>query len=202
MDHESKLREFSPGEREIMEATYKALSKHGYGNLTIQRIADEFKNSKALLYYHYDGKDELLVDFLEYVLHQFLATLPRGEQSPRTELETLIDALLPETLDEEPYRVQLAMFELRVNAPHDADCRDQYLDVDTELKKLLKDILVRGVEAGEFEDVDPDIESELLLSLLTGTRARRLTVYDPDESIHTLRQAIQTHIDRISVNEK
>jgi len=94
----------------------------------------------------------------------------------------------------------LAMFELRVNAPHDEDCREQYLVVDNELKSLLQDILSRGLEAGVFEDITPTVEAELFLSLLIGTRARRLTVYHPDESIEPLKEAIQTHIDRITAS--
>ncbi|WP_231587942.1 TetR/AcrR family transcriptional regulator [Halostagnicola sp. A56] len=191
-----------PVKRDIMEATYKAVSEHGYGDLTIQHIADEFENSKTLIYYHYDGRDELLVDFLDYVLQQFLANLPDSTQSPRRELETLVDTLLPPTVEEETYHIMLAMFELRVNAPHDEDCREQYLVVDNELKSLLQDILSRGVKAGVFEDITPAVEAELFLSLLIGTRARRLTVYHPDESIELLKEAIQTHIDRITASSE
>ncbi|MFC7127836.1 TetR/AcrR family transcriptional regulator [Haloferax chudinovii] len=198
MTQDGRAEELEPAKRRIMEATYRALRKHGYGNLTIQHIADEFENSKALLYYHYDGKNELLVDFLDYVLAEFLDGLPRGDRTPREELETLVDALLPETLSEEAYRLQLSMFELRVNAPHDENCRDEYRHVDAELKGLLRDVLERGIEAGEFEAIDPDAEAELFLSILTGTRARRLTVFEPDESIESLRTAIESHIDRIS----
>ncbi|WP_435551804.1 TetR/AcrR family transcriptional regulator [Natrinema sp. CGMCC1.2065] len=192
--------EMDPRKRDIMEATYTAVSKHGYSDLTIQDIADEFENSKTLIYYHYNGRSELLVDFLDYVLQRFLAELPASSESPRDELETLVDTLLPTTVDEEPYRVMLAMFELRVNAPHDDDCREQYLAVDNELKSHLTDILSRGLEAGDFERIDPAVEAELFLSLLIGTRARRLTVYEPAESIDSLKAAIESHIDRISAD--
>lgn len=55
----------------IMDATYQALCKHGYTDLTIQKIADEFGKSKSLLYYHHDTKDEILIVLLEYLLNQF-----------------------------------------------------------------------------------------------------------------------------------
>ncbi|KMT45774.1 hypothetical protein EL22_27700 [Halostagnicola sp. A56] len=42
------LDQMDPVKRDIMEATYKAVSEHGYGDLTIQHIADEFENSKTL----------------------------------------------------------------------------------------------------------------------------------------------------------
>lgn len=182
----------NPTKREIMEATYQALSEHGYGNLTIQAIADEFDNSKSLLYYHYDGKDDLLVDFLDHALHQFLEEV-RVQDRPAKRLRTLIDNLVPETLDDEPYRVQLAMFELRVNAPHDQRCRQQYLDVDRELKEFIRDTVRQGVESGAFVAVDPDVEAERFLSLLTGVRTRRLTTYD-EFSIETARNALITEI--------
>ncbi|PSP70021.1 TetR/AcrR family transcriptional regulator, partial [Halobacteriales archaeon QH_9_66_26] len=55
----------------IMDATYRALCEHGYADLTIQTIADEFDKSKSLLYYHYDTKDEILIGLLDYLLGQF-----------------------------------------------------------------------------------------------------------------------------------
>jgi AcrR family transcriptional regulator len=190
--------EFGPAKRSIMQATYKALTKHGYDKLTIQDIADEFDRSRTLLYYHYDGRDDLLVDFLAYVLRDFLDQLPDGERSAREELEVLVETLLPTTLDEDVYQVQLAMFELRVNGPHNDAAREQYLRVDREIKETLENIFARGVESGEFTDLDPAVEAELFVSILTGTRTRRLTVYHPEESIAELRDAIDTQIDRIT----
>jgi len=193
--------DMDPGKRDIMDATHSALKKHGYGDLTIQDIADEFEHSKSLLYYHYEGRDELLVDFLEYILGEFLGNLPDEGDSPREELDALVDILLPTTVDEKPYRLMLAMFELRMNAPHDEAVREQYITVEMALRDTLEDILQRGIDANEFVDVETRIEAESLLSLLIGTRARRLTVYDPDQSIETLKAAIDAHIDRLSTAE-
>lgn len=193
--------DMDPGKRDIMEATHSAVKKHGYSDLTIQHIADEFDRSKALIYYHYDGRDDLLVDFLEYILGGFLGNLPEEGSAPRKELDDLIDLLLPTTINEEPYRLMLAMFELRMNAPHDEAVREQYLEVEEELRAIFEDILRRGIEANEFVDVDVEVEAETLLSLLVGTRARRLTVYDPEQSIESLKDVIDAHIDRISTKD-
>ncbi|MDL0126615.1 TetR/AcrR family transcriptional regulator [Halobacterium salinarum] len=198
MSLENYGEDLNPGKRDIMEATHSAVKKHGYSDLTIQDIADEFERSKSLLYYHYDGRDDLLVDFLDYILGGFLTNLPEEGTAPRQELDDLIELLLPTTIDEEPYRLMLAMFELRMNAPHDQAVREQYLEVEEELRAILEDILQRGIEADVFLDVDVEVEAEALLSLLVGTRARRLTVYEPDQSIEILKTAINAHIDRIS----
>lgn len=191
--------DLGPVKQEIMEATYRALSEHGYGGLTTQTIADEFENSKSLLYYHYESKDELLVDFLDYVLHQFLAAIRVQDHPPAKQLRLLVNNIVPETLDEEPYRIQLAMFELRVNAPHDPNAQQQYLDVDRELKQLLKEIIQQGVESNAFVAVDPDVEAERFLSLLIGARTRRLTM-DEEFSIEPARAAILTQIQRLKTD--
>ncbi|MBO4248916.1 TetR family transcriptional regulator (plasmid) [Halomicrobium sp. IBSBa] len=198
MSFEGYGEDMEPGKRDIMEATHRAVREHGYSDLTIQRIADEFGRSKALLYYHYDGRDDLLIDFLDYILGGFLANLPEGGTAPREELDALVDRLLPTTVDEEPHRLMLAMFELRMNAPHDDAVREQYVEVEAQLRDILEDILRRGIEANDFVDVDVDAEAEALLSLLVGTRARRLTVYEPDTSIEPLKRAIDAHVARIS----
>jgi AcrR family transcriptional regulator len=183
MSFENYGDDMDPGKRDIMEATHIAVKKHGYSDLTIQHIADEFDRSKALIYYHYDGRDDLLVDFLKYILGGFLA-------------------LLPTTVNEEPYRLMLSMFELRMNAPHDEAVREQYLEVEERVKMVLEDILRRGIESNQFVDVDVEVEAETLLSLLIGIRARRLTVYNPEQSIEPLKATIDAHIDRISTTNE
>lgn len=191
--------DLDPVKQEIMEATYRALSEHGYDGLTTQTIGDEFENSKSLLYYHYESKDDLLVDFLDYVLHEFLHAIRVQDHPPAKQLRLLVDNIVPETLDEEPYKVQLAMFELRVNAPHDHNAQQQYLDVDRELKQLLKEIIQQGIDSNAFVAVDPDIEAERFLSLLIGVRTRRLTM-DDEFSIETARAAILTQIQQLEAD--
>lgn len=198
MTQDGRAEELKPVKRCIMGAMHGVLQKHGYGSLTIQYIADKFENSKTLPYYHYDGKDELLVNFFDYVLTQFPNSPPRGDHTPKEELEAPVDVLLPEALPEEAHRFQLSILELRVNAPHDEDCRGEYYHVDVEPTESLWDILVRGVGAGKFGVGDPEAEAGLFLSIPTGTYARWLTAFRPDESVEPLRTAIQPYIDRIS----
>ncbi|MFB6101875.1 MAG: TetR/AcrR family transcriptional regulator [Haloplanus sp.] len=63
----------------IMQATDEALIEHGYENLTIQWIGDQFHKSKSLIYQHYGGKDEVLVALLEFLLGHLESQLPQPE---------------------------------------------------------------------------------------------------------------------------
>jgi AcrR family transcriptional regulator len=55
----------------IMEATARAIVKHGVSNLTVRDIGAEFDRSRSLINYHYNSKQELLETFVEYTADQY-----------------------------------------------------------------------------------------------------------------------------------
>ncbi|WP_248517901.1 TetR/AcrR family transcriptional regulator [Salinarchaeum laminariae] len=183
----------SPTKRAIMEATYDALHEQGYGDLTIQAIADEFEKSKSLLYYHYEDKEALLADFLEYALEEFMAEIDLQDHEPLEQLEMLIDATVPETIDEERYRVQIALLELRGQVPHTDVYRERYTEIDRMLTDRVASIIERGVESGAIRDVDVELEAELLVSTILGVQTRRLTTY-AEFPIERSRAALFEHV--------
>lgn len=161
----------------IMEATFEALSKHGYADLTIQTIADEFEKSKSLLYYHYETKDDLLGDFLGFVLEEFGAQVEADEEAdPETRLWRVVELLLPSDLDEdeEARRLRTALFELRMQAPYDEAYADRFAATDERMIAVIESILEEGVEEGVF-DVDPETGAELLVDAVTGATLRAVT---------------------------
>ncbi len=162
----------------IMEATFEALSKHGYADLTIQTIADEFEKSKSLLYYHYETKDDLLGDFLEFLLEEFEAEVDANEGAdPEDRLWTVIELLLPSGIDEneEARAYRSAIFELRMRAPYDERYADRFGATDERMIGTIESILADGVEEGVF-DVDPEADAELLLDTVFGATLRAVTV--------------------------
>lgn len=186
-----------PLKAEIMRATYRALIEQGYSDLTIQGIADEFSKSKSLLYYHYDGKDDLLASFLGYATDRFRREIEVEIDEPEAQLRALVDRLVPESLDEDEYRVQVALLELRGETPHNERFREQYAVVDDTLKSVIADVLRRGIESGAFDaDADPDAEAEILVSILTGVRSRRLSTHERFPIAET-RAALDAHLDRL-----
>jgi AcrR family transcriptional regulator len=161
----------------IMEATFEALSKHGYADLTIQTIADEFDKSKSLLYYHYETKDDLLGDFLEFVLDEFEREVDaEGTEEPGARLWTVIELLLPPDVleDEEALQLRTALFELRMQAPYDEAYADRFAATDGRMTAVFEGILAEGVEEGTF-DVDPGTGATLLADAVTGATLRAVT---------------------------
>ncbi|WP_257297945.1 TetR/AcrR family transcriptional regulator [Haloarchaeobius sp. FL176] len=179
----------------IMRATYDALTSHGYANLTIQRIGDEFEKSKSLLYHHYDGKDDLLVDFLRFMLEHWEAKAEcREEQDPQARLKTLLDRVAAVELDEETAAFTAAMEELRGQAPHDAAYRERFTEHDHALREQFAEIIADGIEEGAFHEVDPTRAAEFLLTTVNGVRIQRVT-RDDDGGVGAARAELQTYLD-------
>jgi AcrR family transcriptional regulator len=181
---------------EIMRATYLALCDHGYADLTIQRISDEFPKSKSLIYHHYDGKDDLLLDFLEFMLERFEETLPfEGADGADAHLEAVLDHVLATPLPDERREFARAMVELRAQAAHDERFRDYFTRNDRFFRDRLARIVADGVEEGVFGDVDPDAVATVLVTLINGSMTQRVT--SEDDAADTLRQEIDRYVQAV-----
>jgi len=176
----------------IMQATFRALREHGYAGLTIQRIGDHFEKSKSLLYHHYDSKDELLLDFLEYMLAEFERATPDDDLPPREHLDAVLDHVLAAKLPDDQRAFTRAMVELRAQAAHDERYRDHFTRSDETFREELAGIVRRGVEAGEFRDVDPEEIASFVLALLNGAMNQRVTADDPPTA--AVREEIEAYL--------
>ena len=179
----------------IMEATYRAVLKRGFAGLTTQAIADEFDKTKAVLHYHYDSKEELLVAFLEYLIARFEAELDLADDSPVARLGTLIDILLLGSAGGDPeaesdhWEFHRAFLEVRSHAVHNEAYREQLAANYERIFELMRDTIADGVEAGVFRDVDPDLAASLLFAAVDGGRIQRVA-YDRPETAAAVREAI------------
>jgi len=161
---------------EIMTATYGALCEHGYTDLTAQAIADRTPKSKSWLFYHYDSKDDLVADFLGYLLERFERRLAEvGDRPPAVRLATFVDWYFEEPADDRE-AFHTALLELRAQAPYDDRFREQLRESDDRLQATLESILDDGIAAGQFRDHDTAEVAKLLLTTLDGARVRQLTV--------------------------
>ncbi|WP_338742163.1 TetR/AcrR family transcriptional regulator [Haloplanus salilacus] len=163
----------------IMRATYEALTKHGYENLTIQRIGEEFPKSKSLIYQHYDGKDAVLVELLEFLLDHLESQMA---QPPTTDahasLRTVLDFVLATDLDAERSELTNVMVELRGQAPHNEVFRTYFTENDRGFRRDLAGIVERGIEEGAYRPVDPEAVAEFVLTVMSGGTVRRATTDD------------------------
>lgn len=182
---------------DIMRATYDALCRHGYANLTMQDIADESGKSKASLHYHYDSKHDLLAAFLDYLFEWFterMETALADVDDPVDRLVVVIEtALAPPDDEETPHsEFQTALLEIKAQAPYDDAFRARLVEFDHFLRDRIHAVIQDGIERGTFrEDVDPGDAAEFIVSATTGARTRHVAV---EHRIDRTRRSLETYI--------
>ncbi|ELY41516.1 TetR family transcriptional regulator [Natronorubrum tibetense GA33] len=169
-----------------MLATYEALCEEGYSDLTAQSIADRTDRSKSALFYHYDSREALVADFIEYLIEGFDARVEQTrEQPPLERLAAFVDWFLADP-DDDDLAFHTAFLELRAQAPYNDVYREKLRESDDILRTAVEDILRDGIDTGDFRAHDPESVSALLLASFDGARIRQFTL-GRDEYLETVR---------------
>jgi AcrR family transcriptional regulator len=179
----------------IMEATYRALCAHGYADLTIQRISDEFEKSKSLLYYHYDTKDALLVDFLDYILDKFMENMTvEPSKDSREQLDELLDLLFPVSIEDDGEHFETALLELRAQAAHKPEYREYFTRSNRIIRSRIVEIIQSGIDQGAFHSVDPEQTAKLVLATRNGALLQRSSSND-SEAARSVRESLDVYLE-------
>lgn len=179
---------------EILDATYHALCKHGYAELTLQCIAAESEMSKASIHYHYDSKNDLFVAFLDFLYDRYTAQIDStARDSPRDHLRSLLEVLLTDDEDTPGTEFRTAMLEVKAQAPYDDEIQDRLVEFGDYLFVRIREIIAAGVDAGEFdESVAPSRIAEVFTTMIVGTHTRQVPA---DYSTGRLHETITSYIE-------
>jgi len=182
----------------IVEATYRALCRHGYADLTMQGIADESDKSKASLHYHFDTKEELLLAFLDHLYESFTEAFATTEGDHAVDrLVTFVDEILcqsdmgretPSASERSgaaatSEEFQTALLEIKAQGPYVEAYREQLERVDEFVRGRVREIVADGIAEGTIrEDVDPDDVAEFAATIVDGVNTRRVSIGEADGS--------------------
>lgn len=195
----------------ILGAAFRALCEHGYADLTINRIGEEFDKSPSLVYHHYGGKDELLIDLLEFLLDDFEESISTGafDMAPRERLDVYVaSALDPAAVDAAENtpdaRFVTAIIELRAQAAADDAYRDHFDRSDrvfgSFLERTVREAAVDiDASARDARDGDPIPAAEVastLQTLATGGMLRWATTTGR-EWVGPTRAGVRRYLDTV-----
>ncbi|WP_226021952.1 TetR/AcrR family transcriptional regulator [Halomicrobium salinisoli] len=181
---ESDARVESGDTREqIMEATFRALSEHGYKDLRVRDIGEEMDLSRQVIHYHFDGKYDLLSSFLEYVIDQYEGSVDvDGEADPRAELDARIDQCLfgPEFEEFTHWDRMQVYHELYAHARNDERHRELFDAHYDRIRGSIVTVIEEGIERGAFREVDAELMGQLLTDVIHAARERRIALGHED----------------------
>ena len=167
----------------IMEATFRALSEHGYKDLRVRDIGEEMELSRQLIHYHFDGKYDLLSSFLEYVIDQYEGSVEVDEDAtPRTELDARIDqCLFGPGFEEFSHWDRMKVYhELYAHAQNDEEHRELFDEHYDRLRGSVVTVIEEGIEDGVFQDVDAELMGQLITDVIHAGRERRISLGHED----------------------
>ncbi|UIO99939.1 TetR/AcrR family transcriptional regulator [Halobaculum sp. CBA1158] len=167
----------------IMEATFRALSKHGYKDLRMRDIGEEMDLTRQVIHYHFDGKYDLLSSFLEHVIDQYEGSVEvEADADPRTELDARIDQCLfgPEFEEFGHWDRMKVYHELYTYAQNDEAHREIFDEHYDRIRGSIVEVVEEGIESGEFRDVDATLMGQLVTDVIHAARGRRISLGHED----------------------
>ncbi|MGH2894427.1 MAG: TetR/AcrR family transcriptional regulator [Solirubrobacteraceae bacterium] len=177
---------------QIIDAAIDTLAEVGYARASLGRIAERIGISRALISYHFAGKEELFTEIVRGVLEQ-----SRAYMGPRVMAETSGPAMLHAYIESnlvfirEHRNALIAIVEIartRVAAETPPLLANHNPD---QAVQVLAQLLSRFQEAGDFRaDFDPRLMA-ITIRAAIDTVAPRLA-RDPDFDIDEYRQQIAT----------
>lgn len=173
----SEEKEIHPETRnDIMKATSKAIRRHGYAELTMDKIAEKYDKCKSNLHYHYGTKENLMVDFIDYLLEGFKEKVVPDTDDPLEKLNGLIDRMLFGISDGEiPERFHAVLLEIRSQVPYNERYREKITKNDEFIHEKVTEIIEEGIEKSRFKEVDSEKTATIILSTVDGGRARQIS---------------------------
>jgi AcrR family transcriptional regulator len=167
-----------PSARErILAAAVRQIAREGIEGVRIARIAMEARVSSALVHYHFETRDALLAEALDYSYQRAGEAriggddeLPAATHAER--LQSMIDGCLPTTpgLTDD----WVLWVELWLRAARSPDLRPVAEELYARLHSWFRDEIAAGVEEGEFNRCDPDEVADRTLALIDGYGIRTL----------------------------
>lgn len=159
---------------EIMESTYRALCTHGYADLSIKKIAEESEKGKSSIYYHFDGKEELMLGFMDFMNRQVEKSFSEMEtQKPERKLDEMIDMVLG--AEDEMWEFRKAMIEIQAKSSKDERFKSKLRELDQLMVRNFSEVLE------ELGNEKPRQKAETVLSCLEGAVTRKVSSGERDE---------------------
>jgi len=180
----------------LMEATFRALCKHGYSNLRVRDIDPEFEKSRQLINHYYDGKDELILSLLKYLLREYEDGIALGEDvDPSQRLDSFVHQFLygPDIEGFDHWELMKALEELRSQAHHNPDHQELLRETYGHVTDTLVNIIADGTEEGQFRDVDAEQFAHTINGIINSARTRKICL-GQDGAIENAQNALDTII--------
>jgi AcrR family transcriptional regulator len=179
----------------ILEAAVRRIASEGIDDARIARIARDAGVSPALIHYHFDSRETLLAEALQYSYdllgNERVGDSDRTPENAAARLRDMVESYLP--LAGEQRRDWLLWVELWLRAMRHPELRPTSARLYADMHDWVRDVVAGAIAAGEARPCDPDDFADRLLALIDGCGVRAL-IDDPGMSLERMREVIWTYV--------
>lgn len=190
MEEASAPRSEGPDARErILRAATELIASDGIDEVRIARVANRARASTALVHHYFSTREELLAQALlqsfELAADERFVAGPAAAASATEGLAIAIEECLPTPGEGE--REWVLWVELWLRAAREPELRPVAGQMYESYREWVARVIRRGVDSGEFSQVDPDQVADLAMALFDGLGVRAL-IRDPAMSLERARR--------------
>ncbi|MCL4744174.1 MAG: TetR/AcrR family transcriptional regulator [Burkholderiaceae bacterium] len=179
-----------PRREQMLDAAARLFSRKGYAATSVNELAAAAGFTKAGLYYHVRGKEDLLEAICAESVAAILDDVEQavaGDANPQRQLSAVIEAHV-RFFHAHPERLTVLNLEMtRLSAPR----RSKIVRLERRYLDALRGVLARGMDSGELARLDPSVAAFSLLSIVNGLN----NWYDPKGPVGC--DALIEHVKRI-----
>ena len=187
---EEMLREFRV--REILDATCRVVSRHGFQGATVDRVAEEAKIAKGTIYLYFHKKEELFKAAVEQGMENFTNQV-RAEvkevSAPLEKIVCLVEAVLELSDTNRDFFKMLLLERNLLAASPDHPEASHTLDLYLDYIRFIEETLQEAVDAGVLRPHDTEASAFALSESMRGCfqqRALGLTARSASEDAEIL----------------
>jgi AcrR family transcriptional regulator len=177
--------------RRILDAAVRRIAREGIDEVRIARIAMDARVSAALVHYHFDSREALLVEALEHSYDLAgsarTALIDDGATSAARKLEVMVESCLPAP----GYQRDdwLLWVELWLRAGRHPELADTAAKLYARLHEWFSEVIREGIAEGEWADCDVPRVTDRVLALIDGYGVRVL-IGDATVSLERAREEV------------
>lgn len=151
----------------IIGAAAELFSQHGVHGASIDAVAKRAGVAKGSIYYHFQGKDDLVAAVVERgfeIVREAVQEPVKARRSPLFQLETLIREWFD--LWVRFYELARMVFNVNLRRQLSGEAADRIERAQEEHRAFVKRLIERGIEAGQLRAVDSDMAASVLLAMI------------------------------------
>ena len=154
---------------QIVKVAADLFATHAYDDTSMEAIAQQVGVRKATLYYYFNSKDDLLAHMhqerLEPIIHAHERRLEADDLDPHGQLLAMMTDLVS-LMETHPGHLRV-LFEYYRELPEAA--RTQSTELRDRYRRMLVDVLDRGVAEGLFAIADTSLTALAILGMCSST---------------------------------